>query len=449
MSMTVDVYPKDCFGETITDDRMRDAIPKTCQRMDNDALDAAVEKAAKTGGVVEGVPIGSGQPAQDGDPGELKLAFKERSSVGAVQDDGTMDFRERGGITCVAEGDEIAVALPATKGRPGFDALGEELPAEDGQPVTVKTGKGVVSSEDANGVISFKAEIQGMVCFSDDTLSISDVMEIDSDIDLASGNVRVTKGSVLIKGTVTTGSAVSAEEHIVVEVVVENATVTAGGNVTVAGGVLMEEGGLIEAGGNVQAKFMRNATVRAGGDVIVDVDFVNCDIQAGGRIIAGSDKGIVNGGEYTCAGMDVAEVGTDGGAKTSVTLALPQIERMDIDSQMSQVEDKISELEKYIGGDDIKDTLLLAPKEDRAILLELFKIKSAFLTRLDKLKEAREEALKEQGVELSKIRLRARRTAHAGVTINIADRSILLNKAEQASKFHWDAEQGGIAITGL
>ncbi len=448
-TMTLDVYPKDCFGEPLTDDMLRETIPDSCQRLDNDALDGAVAEAAKKDGIVKDVPIGSGKLPQDGRAGELKLSFDEARSVGAVKDDGTLDFRERGGTACVGEGDEIAVALPSSKGRPGFDVLGEELPAEDGEPVSVKVGKGVSSAEGENGVISFKADSPGMVVFSDNTLSISDVVEINSDVDLASGNVRVDKGSVLIKGTVTTGASVAAEEHVVVDVVVENSTITAGGDVTVGGGVLMEEGGLIKAGGNVQAKFMRNATVRAGGDVIVEVDFVNCDIQAGGRIIAESDKGVLNGGEYVCAGMDVAEVGSDTGAKTAVTLALPRGEGPNIESQTCMIEEKIVELEKYIGGDDVKDTLLLAPKEDRAILLELFKVKSALQTRLKTLEEAKEEALKEQGEELAKIKLRARKTVHAGVTISIGDRSITLNKAEQASKFHWDAEQCGIAITGM
>lgn len=449
MTMTLDVYPKDCFGNVIDDERIRDAIPLTCKRLDNDAIDGALENAKKKDGPVKDVPVGSGKEAEQGRDGELKLAFKEGRSVGEVQADGSMDYRERGATACVGEGEVIAQALPFSKGHPGFDVLGEELPAEDGQPVTVKIGTGVESAEDAHGVIVFKATSPGMVVFSDDTLSVSDVVEINSDIDLASGNVRVDKGSVMIRGTVTTGSSVTAEEHVVVDGVVENATIKAGGNVTVSAGVLMEEGGLIEATGNVEAKFMRNATIRAGGDVIVEQDFVNCDIQAGGRIIAESDKGVVNGGEYVCAGMDVAEVGTDVGAVTTVTLALPKGEGPDVDRQICIVRDKITELEKYIGGHDVKDALLLAPKEDRAILLELFKIKTALHGKLKKLKERKETELKEQGESLAQVKLKARKVAHAGVTINIADRSIKLNKPEQGSKFHWDAEQCGIAITGM
>ncbi len=147
--------------------------------------------------------------------------------------------------------------------------------------------------------------------------------------------------------------------------------------------------------------------------------------------------------------MNVAEVGTDTGTLTSVTLALPGSEDSSLDQEDAAIRERIDELGKFIGTEDPKKTLLMAPKEDRAIIAELFKIKAYLLKELADNEKKKDEMLMAQSKELSKIKLRARKTTHAGVTINIGDRSITLNKAEQASKFHWDAEQCGIAITGL
>ncbi|MEF2230796.1 MAG: FapA family protein [Pseudodesulfovibrio sp.] len=449
MTMTMTFFPKNCFGKVISDDKYREYLPEGSRGVDNDVLDAAVAQAQETQAAVTDVEIAHGLQPSPGKPGEIRLLFDKGSDVGQQQEDGSINFRERGGTACVEEGEEIARLIPPTKGRAGFDVMGNDIPGEDGKPAVLKAGKDVRTREEEGGVVVYTAGAAGMVLYKDNTLAISELLEINSDIDLSSGNVHVEKGSILIKGTVTTGAKVTAKENVVVEVVVENATIKAGGDITVGGGVLMEEGGIIEAGGTVTAKFMRNATIRAGGDVVLGMDCVNCDIVCGGSIIAGSDKGILNGGTYVCGGMDVAEMGSSLGTRTYITLALPQSEDADIETRTRKIKEKINELEKFIGTGNIKDTLLLAPKEDRSILVELFKIKALLLRKMIGLNEQKEMALAAQGQELSKRRLKARRTANAGVTITIGDRSITLNKPEQASKFHWNAEKIGIAISGI
>jgi len=449
MTMRMTFHPKNCFGKPISDDKYREYLPEGSRGVDNDVLDEAVARSRDSDTVVADVEIAKGMSPSPGRPGEVRLMFTKGDDVGEQMDNGSINFRERGATACVDEGDEIARLIPPTKGHHGFDVLGHEIPSEDGKPAVLKAGKDIRATGDPAETVVYTATAPGMVLFRDDTLSISELLEINSDVDLSSGNVHVEKGSILIKGTVTTGAQVTAKESVVVEGVVENAVIRAGADVTVSGGVLMEEGGIIEAKGTVTAKFMRNATIRAGGDVVIGMDCVNCDIVAGGKIIAGSDKGILNGGVYVCGGMDVAEMGSPLGTKTHITLALPMAEGEDVEPRIRKMREKISELEKFIGTGSIKDTLLLAPKEDRGILAELFKIKGMLLRKIAELEERKRAALAAQGQELAKRRLTARRTAHAGVTINIGDRSITLSKAEQASRFHWNEEKLGIAISGI
>ncbi|WP_419784898.1 DUF342 domain-containing protein [Pseudodesulfovibrio sp.] len=449
MSMVMSFYPKNCFGKTISDDKYREYLPEGTRGVDNDVLDEAVAKSHETGTVVADVEIAKGLPSSQGRPGEIRFMFALGSEVGEHLEDGSINYRERGSTACVDEGDEIARLIPPTSGRAGFDVLGNEIPGDDGKPAVLNAGKGIRTTAEKDGTTVYTASSSGMVLIKTDMVSISELLEINSDVDLSSGNVHVEKGSILIKGTVTTGAEVSAQDSVVVEEVVENATIRAGGDITVGGGILMEEGGIIEAGGTVTAKFMRNATIRAGGDVILGMDCVNCNITAGGHIIAESDKGILNGGTYICGGMNVAEMGSSLGTKTHITLALPITEDGKIDAQARQIKSRIGELEKFIGTGNIKDTLVLAPKEDRGILAELFRIKSVLQKKIDELNEQKKAAIIAQGEELAKRKLIARRTAHPGVTINIGDRTITLNKAEQASKFHWNPEKLGIAISGL
>lgn len=449
-TMTMDVYHEDCFNDCIPLATFIASLPEKTRGVDKDALGEAAAMALTEGKPVREVIVVKGREPVPGVDGRIQFKFTQANEAGKEMEDGSIDFRERGhGSTCVQAGEEIAILYGPKRGLDGYDVLGNEFPAEDGQAEVLKAGAGVASSQNEGGQVIFSSTQPGMVVVRDGTIFVSDIMEVASDVDMTTGNVRVGKGSVLVKGTVTTGFEVEAADDVIVDVVVENAMIKAGNDVTVGGGVLMEEGGRIEAGGNVTAKFIRNATIRAGGDVFVEVDMVNCDVIAGGRIIAESDKGVLNGGKYVCAGADVAEIGTDSGVKTTMTILLPEEEDDGLDAREQELKAKIEELEKYIGSDDIKNTLILAPKEDRAILAELFKIKSGFLKALEAIAELKKTKLKEQGEALSKLALKARKTAHAGTTINIGNRSITLNKAEQASKFHWDAEHAGIAIAGL
>jgi len=451
VEVLVDMYPRDCFGSNLDAKSLAGELRDLAGVVDLDTenLGAVVLEVVKENAIRKGVVVARGKPPKDGTPGEFRLLFVSDRDAGEVQDNGSVDHRERGSFTYVKEGEHVATLIPPTMGVEGSDALGNVISALDGQPVQAHAGKGVVCEDGEDGSVIFKAGETGVVMLVGNTLSISDVVEIDSDVDMASGNVHADKGSVRIKGTVTSGFTVTAQDNIVVDEVVENATIKAGGDLVVAGGLLMDEGGTIEVGGSIQASFIRNATIRAGGDVTVKVDIVNSDIQTSGKIIADSDHGSVQGGTYVCGGMDAREVGNESGIPTFVTLLSPKSETDDTDAERVQIQDTIAQLEKYIGTDDIKNTLSLAPKEDRRILFELFQIKMKLLGSMHKLDENEQKNLALRSKELAKIWLRAIKTAYPGVSISIADKTMTLSRAEQASKIHWDSEEQIIVVTGL
>lgn len=450
MTLTMDVYHEDCFNDRIPLTTFLSCLPEKSRGVDREVLGEAAAKALTTGEPVRGVVVARGKEAVQGRDGRIQLLFSEHPEAGAEKEDGSIDFRERGtGSNCVVEGEDIAILHPPKPGSSGYDVLGNDFPAEDGKPTNLTPGQGVTSSMNADEQVVFSSTQPGMVVVKNGVISISDVMEVPSDVDISTGNIRVRKGSILVKGTVTTGFVLEAKENVQVEVVVENATIRAGDDVTVRGGVLMEEGGLIEAGGDVKAKFFRNATIRAGGDVIADVDMVNCDVIAGGRIIASSDRGTLNGGTYVCSGADVAEIGSESGSKTSVTMGLPDAEDDDIEERKRADMSRVKEIEKFIGTEEIRKTLLMTPKVDRAIVLELYRIKMNLQERIGYLAEEKAALLKERGEALAQLKLKVRKAAHAGTSITIGNKTIKLNREELRSKFHWDPEKSGIAITGL
>jgi uncharacterized protein (DUF342 family) len=287
-----------------------------------------------------------------------------------------------------------------------------------------------------------------MVEFKGGTLAVSNLLVIATDVDMNSGNVHAPEGSVQIKGTVTSGSAVTAKENVLVEGVLENADVTAGGDVVVAFGILMDQAGAaIRAGGGVRAKFIRNATIQAKGDVVVEQDIVNSSIKADGRVLATGEKGSVRGGAIECSGLETTELGSDAGVPTTVTIAVAMPGLAEADARREQIRTRQAELDRLIGTDDPRNTLLLAPEEDRLLLGALLKLRARLNDELTELDEQRDNMLEAQGKELAKHRVVARKVVHQGTTINIANRSITLKKPEQASQFRWDWEKRGIGVS--
>ena len=113
------------------------------------------------------------------------------------------------------------------------------------------------------------------------------------------------------------------------------------------------------------------------------------------------------------------------------------------------MQDRLDQLGKLIGADETTKPILLAPEEDKRILIELFKIRAGLHNEMEILEESRQDALESQKEALAKIHIRARKKIHPKTTIIIGGKSITLTKPESATQLHWDPEKGGIAIKGL
>ena len=107
MTMYMDFYHQDCFGKPISDDNYREWLPEGCRGIDNDAIDAAVAESKKGETPALNVEIAQGVDSVNGRDGKVKLSFKGEGDVGTEQKDGSINFRERGGMACVNDGEHV------------------------------------------------------------------------------------------------------------------------------------------------------------------------------------------------------------------------------------------------------------------------------------------------------------------------------------------------------
>ncbi|MEN6625164.1 MAG: FapA family protein [Candidatus Sumerlaeia bacterium] len=264
----------------------------------------ALEKQLAMGGrviVARGVPP---VPAQDS---RLEWA-RDFFDTGFMVDPATgrIDFRRRSGEPSVQAGELLARLLPAREGKAGTDVFGKRIPV--GRPSQLRVHLGPnVRDEKADGAHSYYAAAAGRVRWASEILAVDDVLAISGDVGLETGHIR-HHGAVVVKGDVLAGSRIEAGGDVEIQGSVEPSDIQTGGNLRVDQGITGAKGRRIVAGGGIRARYLREAEVQAGDDILVESEIIHSNLKTSGRILM--PNGRLIGGEAAAErGMDVGEAG--------------------------------------------------------------------------------------------------------------------------------------------
>ena len=258
--------------------------------VDSEAVLKAVERLRSN------TSIAKGKPAQDGKNAEIHyLVSTESKGRPQELDDGRVDYKSLNLFVNVAEGEVLAEKLPATLGENGCDVLGQTLFPKKGKEVSLPMGKNTRIEEDK--LIAAQA---GHVLFSGGKLSVVPVIELKGDVDLSTGNIDFT-GNVIIGGSVQQGFSVKAGGNVEIRGSVSGGNVE-GKNITVCHGIQGMNAGKLKAEENINARYIENGVVEAGGDIVVSEAILHSRVSAGGRILVEGRRGIVAGGHLMAGG---------------------------------------------------------------------------------------------------------------------------------------------------
>lgn len=395
---------------------------------------------------VDDIIILKGTPPIKGNDARLEL-FYESSSEQKVADDGkNVDHHERNSIRNVKAGQQLATIIPAEKGTPGKNVYGEEIAAEDGEELAVQPGENVSISTDGTKFIS---DIDGILLYKTDKMSVTDILEIKGDVDFNSGNVHIDKGSVLITGTIRTDFIVDVADSIIVGEAIEGAEVTAGGDVEVKRGIVMHEKGTVDAGGNISALFAENATLIAGGNVDIANDISNCNVNAEGKVIVTRGKGKVMGGIISARnGMETNEIGSEMGVLTQIYIGGEPESAGELQEEKRKLKDSIAKIERVIGNAEPQVILKNTPPAKRKAVAEVLKAKMAALTRMKDIDDIIHDIMKKYKESL-KCTLNVYKEIHPGVKIFIGGEHLHITKTTSRCSIYYDAVNSVIRIGSL
>jgi len=264
--------------------------------------------------------------------------FTSKTSPGAI------DFRERGGLCNVTEGDLLATCRRKGPGVQGRLVDGAHVDPPEPEPARIRAGIGVQQGVLEDGSLTFLANRDGVLLYEDDELTVSDLLIIGGDVDYSTGNLSACV-PLLIKGDVQVGFEVSADADVYIEGSVEAGTVECSGKLFVGGAVIGSPDTHVSGAKGVQLSRALNATVHSEGDVTFGSSDTGSEVTCNGKLKACEGPGILRGGLY-CAtqGVFARELGSPLGAPTivragttanirrelaTIKLALAEIQRKD------------------------------------------------------------------------------------------------------------------------
>ncbi len=275
------------------------------------------------------VRIAAGTSPAPGRSGRIvhRYALRPRAAPARPSDEeARVDFRKLNVIQTCNAGDLLASVEPPADGRSGRTVTGRELAPRAGESAELVAGKNTRLEAAPAGEQALYAEMAGQVRISPDSdrrarIDIEEILELEA-VDYSTGHIDFP-GTVHVAGTVLDGFEVRATGDILVEKTIGNVHLRAGGDIILAGGAYCRGEGAIEAEGAVYARFVQDAFLYAGEDVLIDEAAINANLSAGRDIILEGGRGELIGGN-SLAGRSIraSKIGARAETPTYLTVGV-------------------------------------------------------------------------------------------------------------------------------
>ena len=255
--------------------------------------------------------------------------------MGATDELGNIDFRDRGPQTTVMPGAPLAKLKPEVKGQAGKDIRGRAIKPPEVRRYRLHAGQGT-TLEAEGGLVT--ASVQGIFHpVGPDTFEVQEIMYVDGDVDLKTGHIDFP-GLVRVRGAVLSDFKVKAKA-LEAEELEPGSQVTVEGDLTVMGGIM---GAKVTSGGNVTARFIRDSQIECDGDLKVESEIVQCKARVGGQVTMVSSQGrVVNSQIAAVVGVTAGELVSTGVEPTLIQLGVSK----EMDLAFHELRRKIRSLE--------------------------------------------------------------------------------------------------------
>ncbi len=198
----------------------------------------------------------------------------EYLKAGGMDEDGNIDFKQRGITPLVEKGTVLAEKIAGAPPKPGMDIHGNTIPGRSPADKPLSFGTGATLSEDGRKVL---ATVRGYPKLTlSGVITVHEAFITKGDVDYETGHVKFD-GNIRVKGRIKSGFMVRGSDITAAEL--DGGIVEADGDLTVTHGI---NGAKVYARGNVYAEFINDSRVVCMGDVFVKKEIVDAEIECSG-----------------------------------------------------------------------------------------------------------------------------------------------------------------------
>ena len=315
--------------------------------------------------------MAEGTPPQAGEDAKIVYHFDpEALKVGTVRAGGIIDFKDKGEIQQIIEGDLLAEKVPLVKEVPGKDVFGQLIPVDKAQDALLLAGENTKASVDG---LKITAKTGGRPALAKDgRISVYPELRIEGDVGLETGHIQFS-GHINVRGIIQEGFRVKGGRLTAMEI--NKAEVDIEGDIDVQGGII---GSKVKTSGNIQARYIEASTIRALGDISVRDEVLHGDIEINGLLSMSSPAGkILSSTVSARKGMEAAIIGSDASRPCILIIgvdsqakALSEHLGLEIENRKKEQEAGKNEIEKLKRESKNYDGQIahLAQVQDRGIL---------------------------------------------------------------------------------
>lgn len=282
--------------------------------------------------------IAQGKSFVPGKPTKIKYHFDTNPLKPATIDEsGKIDYKNRGKIPMVKEGDLLAEIIPGTEGQPGRDIYGGIVDPPPPDLVHLSCGMGVKKSKDG---LKAYSEIYGRPELLDNgSVCVSDTLSISGDVGIETGHIEFD-GKIDIRGAIQEGYRVKGKTLTADEI--HKAQVDIEGDILIRKGII---GANVVADGKVKARHIRDATIDALDDIIVEREIYESHLETNG--VLRIERGTILGSTISAMkGIEASEIGSEASDPCTLITGIDNRLEKQITSLNMQIAEKEKQREK-------------------------------------------------------------------------------------------------------
>ncbi len=394
--------------------------------IDRDAIEQAIKNAEENHKPVYNVKIAEGEYPVNGEDGKIEYKIHIATGKCKILEDGRIDFKEKDLITQVKENQLIGILyLPTPGKKDGITVTGKKIPAQPGKSVKLIPGKNIKFVE-KNRIIEIYSEINGHLKLEDDTIYVNPFFIVKGNVDFNTGHINFS-GDVIINGDVLDEFKVIADGDIIIKGSVGASYVKSGGTIIVKNGIHGKGKGTVEAKKTIFTKFIENATVKAGENLIVGSAVIQSRLFVENELQVTGDRGQITGGiVYAGKIIKARNIGSPAGVKTEIYIGFDYRKTDELEKVLDKKNEYIKNLETLNNViKKIKKYKAKLEKESklREIYIKALEKKEIILNQLHIIKEE-EKKIREAQIKYYRPEMYVYGTLYTDVKINYAGKVI-------------------------